>query len=254
MLRHIGAKRTYQHNLRLAIFLSLAAGFVNAAGWVAFGTLTTNVTGHVAFFSLDLTAENFRGMRMAALYFFLFLAGAFFSGLYTRLMGTHRRFVYTVPLLIELFILCYVALYGYLYDGSLAKQGYFAGSLLLAMGIQNALVTVVSRSVVRTTHLTGIMTDFGIALADAVREKFKLRKILRQRLLLHISIIFFFLLGGVAGAFSFLHFQYFAFFIPGAIILFTVFFDAFRMQILLVRHRIYLLRRRRAWAKRRLQS
>src|SRR5690606_38706453 len=133
----------------------------------------------------------------------------------------------------------------YTYDGSLERRGHFAGSLLFAMGIQNALVSVVSRSVVRTTHLTGIMTDFGIALAEAVRNRFQLTKNLRQRLLLHINIIITFLLGGVLGAFSFSAFGYYAFFIPAGIVLFVIFFDAFRMRVLMIRHHFFLRKRRR---------
>ena len=34
------------------------------------------------------------------------------------------------------------------------------------MGLQNALVTKVSQSVVRTTHLTGLFTDLGIELSQ----------------------------------------------------------------------------------------
>jgi len=250
MLRHTGTKRTFRHNLQLATFLSLAAGFVNAAGLMAFAVLTTNITGHAATFAADLTLNDMRAVKMAGMGLLLFLTGAFFSGIYTRSMGRHKRFVYTVPLLIVLSILAYVALYGYTYDGSMEKRGHFAGSLLFAMGIQNALVSVVSHSVVRTTHLTGIMTDFGIALADAVRSRLKLGKLLRQRLILHINIIIPFLMGGVLGAFSFAEFRYYAFFIPAGIVMFVIFFDAFRVRVLLIRHHFFLRNRRRVAARR----
>lgn len=245
MLRHTGTKRSFRHNLRIAIFLSLSAGFVNAAGLMAFAVLTTNITGHAATFASDFSLNDMRAVKMAGMCLLLFLAGAFFSGLYTRVMGRHKRYVYAVPLLIVISILAYVALYGYTYDGSLIKREHFAGSLLFAMGIQNALVSEVSRSVVRTTHLTGIMTDFGIALAEAVRARLKIGKLLRQRLLLHVNIIVPFLLGGVLGAFSFAEFRYYAFFIPAGIVLCALFFDAFRMSVLMIRHHFFLRKRRR---------
>jgi uncharacterized membrane protein YoaK (UPF0700 family) len=40
-----------------------------------------------------------------------------------------------------------------------------AGILCAAMGIQNGLVTRLSGAVVRTTHLTGVVTDLGIEVA-----------------------------------------------------------------------------------------
>jgi uncharacterized membrane protein YoaK (UPF0700 family) len=48
-----------------------------------------------------------------------------------------------------------------------------AGLLLFAMGAQNSLVTRVSQSVVRTTHLTGIFTDLGIELSKMFFQKRK---------------------------------------------------------------------------------
>jgi uncharacterized membrane protein YoaK (UPF0700 family) len=43
MLRHLGAKRTPKHNLKLASLLGLTAGLVNAEGFLGFSVLITNV-------------------------------------------------------------------------------------------------------------------------------------------------------------------------------------------------------------------
>jgi uncharacterized membrane protein YoaK (UPF0700 family) len=66
-------------------------------------------------------------------------------------------------------IVLFVAIFGRHYDHSLQETEYFAGSLLFAMGMQNAMVSMISGSVVRTTHLTGMFTDLGIELAEANR-------------------------------------------------------------------------------------
>jgi uncharacterized membrane protein YoaK (UPF0700 family) len=79
MLRHIGSKRTYRHNVKLASLLAMTAGFVNAAGFLAFATLTTNVTGYAALFAERMAPGDWAGMRVIALWMFLFLAGAFSS-------------------------------------------------------------------------------------------------------------------------------------------------------------------------------
>ena len=49
---------------------------------------------------------------------------------------------------------------------SYLNSQFIACSLLFVMGIQNSLVTKVSVSVVRTTHLTGLFTDLGIELSQ----------------------------------------------------------------------------------------
>ncbi len=45
-----GKPRAFIHNLRLASMLSFVAGVVNISGVLSVHTLTTNVTGHFAFF------------------------------------------------------------------------------------------------------------------------------------------------------------------------------------------------------------
>lgn len=50
MFRHKGKGRTYYHNLKLASILSGVAGLVNITGVLSVNNLTTNVTGHFAFF------------------------------------------------------------------------------------------------------------------------------------------------------------------------------------------------------------
>ncbi|MEG1591792.1 hypothetical protein [Chryseobacterium sp.] len=50
MFRHKGKGRTYYHNLKLASILSGVAGLVNITRVLSVNNLTTNVTGHFAFF------------------------------------------------------------------------------------------------------------------------------------------------------------------------------------------------------------
>src|ERR1700729_1341373 len=105
MLTHIGTKRTHSHNVRLASLLGIAAGFVNASGFLAFGVLTTNVTGHAALFAERLAMDDWKTARVVALWMFLFLAGAFLSSLIVSFIGRNQRFSYLVPMLIEMSIL-----------------------------------------------------------------------------------------------------------------------------------------------------
>jgi len=170
MLRHTGQKRSYRHNMRLAILLCLNAGFINAAGFLAFSVLTTNVTGHAALLAVNMATMNFRATRMVALWLFLFLAGAFLSSFYISAVGRNKSFAYTMPIVFIIVVLLFVAFFGHHYNNTLPETEYFAGSLLFSMGIQNAMVSMISGSVVRTTHLTGMFTDLGIDLSEAVHS------------------------------------------------------------------------------------
>lgn len=231
MLRHVGTKRTYSHNVKLASLLGTAAGFVNAACFLAFSVLTTNVTGHAALFAERLAMQDWQTARVVALWMFLFLAGAFISSLIVSFIGRNQRYSYVVPILIETGILLTVALTGYRYNNSLVDKELFAGSLLFAMGMQNALVSMVSGSVVRTTHLTGTFTDLGIELAQIFQKSKEGREPLKARIKLRLAIIFFFMAGALGGAYLFHYLSFRAFYFPVAILLFTLFSDIFRISV-----------------------
>ena len=81
MFRHQGKSRTAKHNLQIAVVLSFVAGMVNVTGFLFMGKLTTNVTGHFAYFIYDVSVAEFWKGLIYFLYIFAFLAGSFCSGL-----------------------------------------------------------------------------------------------------------------------------------------------------------------------------
>jgi len=81
MFRHSGKTRTLTHNLRIASLLSFVAGVVNVAGFLAVQKLTTNVTGHFAFFVDEVFKLNFWEGVIYFLYIFFFFLGSFFSNI-----------------------------------------------------------------------------------------------------------------------------------------------------------------------------
>jgi uncharacterized membrane protein YoaK (UPF0700 family) len=235
MLRHLGKKRGFRHDLGLATFLAFSAGFVNAAGFVAFGLLTTNVTGHTATLAIDLVKGDWHAAARVLVWLMLFLAGSFISGLFIGTVGPDKRYAYVGPVWGVIICLGLVSIFA-APGASLHLQYVFAGILLFAMGMQNAVVTVISGSVVRTTHLTGIFTDLGVDLARiAVQGQ---SKILWSRTLLRLSIITAFLLGGVSGAFDFHRLGFSAFLLPIAILLVTLLYSRLKIGLKRTKRRI----------------
>lgn len=216
--------------MRLASLLSLTAGFVNGAGFVAFSVLTTNVTGHVALFAEKIARGDFSAARVVGLWMLLFLLGAFICSLLIRIIGRNQRYAYVIPILTEIAILLFIALFGYRFDRSLVKTELFAGSLLFAMGLQNAMVTMISGSVVRTTHLTGMFTDLGIELSALLYPAKADTSDIKQKMTLRALIISFFIAGGISGAYLFSQVSYFSFFIPAGILVVAMFYDIFRVH------------------------
>ncbi|MGY3054681.1 uncharacterized membrane protein YoaK (UPF0700 family) [Pedobacter sp. UYEF25] len=228
MFRHTGRGRTYSHNLKLASILSGVAGIVNITGVLGLHTLTTNVTGHFAFFSEELSLNNFNIAFVYLGYILFFLFGAFVSSLIMEWVPKHRPHTsYLIPIFIEITILLAV---GFSAPSLHEKRSPFfillAAALLFSMGLQNALVTRVSKSVVRTTHLTGLFTDLGIELSQLFFHKnVEIKKQLNRSILLKLMIITCFFSGGIIGGFLFGHFAMKTLIFPAALLLFTLWYD-----------------------------
>jgi len=77
------------------------------------------------------------------------------------------------------------------------------------MGLQNAIITKISDAVIRTTHLTGMVTDIGISLGRIAstwgRGDNQFLDYEMTKLRLHSSLIALFLAGGITGALGFKH-------------------------------------------------
>lgn len=161
MFAHTGKTRTTNHNLGIASLLSFVAGLVNVVGFFSVAKLTTNVTGHFAFFVDEAFRMNYITALHVALYVFFFFLGAFISNIMVETLSRiSENYTYIFPVLLEAAILAIIALGGQVFIKS--NPDIIAFSLLFAMGLQNSLVTTISNSVVRTTHLTGLFTDMGI--------------------------------------------------------------------------------------------
>ena len=121
---------------------------------------------------------------------FSFLIGSAFSGFFIESSALKLGRRYGVALCIEGSLL--LLSLGFLVQGNVYGQ-YLASS---ACGLQNAMITTFSGAVVRTTHMTGIITDLGIMIGESLRG----RQFDRRKAKLFIFIFLGFLLGGTAGA------------------------------------------------------
>lgn len=237
MFRHRGKSRTLVHNLKLASLLSFVAGLVNVSGLLAVSRLTTNVTGHFGFFAEEMSKENFATALVYLLFIFFFFFGAFCSNTIVELMSRYNvRFMNTIPVAVEIFVLICI---GFLEpEVIISNANVIACLLLFAMGMQNALVTSLSNSVVRTTHLTGLFTDLGIELSQLFFYKRTLQqKKLVSSIKLRLTIIFFFFTGGVAGGWGY-RLLGIEILLPAAVILFiALVYDSVKLKLVTIKRK-----------------
>lgn len=237
MFRHRGKGRILKHNLKLAALLSFVAGVVNVSGFFSVQQLTTNVTGHFAFFADEIVKQNFGFAAAFLFYIIAFFSGAFVSSILVEtVQKRNNRFVTLVPVAGEIAILTSVAII----DADLISKNadLIACSLLFAMGLQNALVTRISNSVVRTTHLTGLFTDLGIELSQLFfyRKEDQQRKLMSS-IKLRLAIISFFFLGCIVGGYSYLVYGMLTLLLAAVCLLGGLFYDNVKFKIVTYRRR-----------------
>lgn len=202
--------RTRRADRHLGLVLAFVAGAINAGGFLAVHRYTSHMTGIVSGAADDL-ALGAAGLALDALGAMLsFVAGA----ACTALMVNHARrhalaSLYALPLLLEALLLL---VFGLLGARLAAVDGLFVPAtvmlLCFMMGLQNALMTKLSHAEIRTTHMTGIVTDIGIELGkllywNADGERLPRVGANHARLALLCGLLGSFFTGGVAGALGF---------------------------------------------------
>jgi uncharacterized membrane protein YoaK (UPF0700 family) len=206
MLRHEGKERNFATDWWLGCSLATIAGAVNSAGFIAVGYYSANMTGNLSTFSMAFHDGRFGLAASCAALVVAFVSGAMLA---TVLVNAGHRYgavsIYAWGVLLEAFLLAVLGLM----DGFLPpalRDPALAYGLSFLMGLQNATVTRISGARVRTTHMTGMLTDVGIELADwldsfvSPMEPEQQARI-RQRFLLHAGIVLSFTVGGIGGAF-----------------------------------------------------
>jgi len=234
MFRHQGKSRTLKHNLRIATLLSFVAGIVNVTGFLAFKQLTTNVTGHFALFINDVANFEFWNGTIYFLYIFSYLFGSFSSSFLIEKYKTNKKYnVYVLPTIIECFILLSIGIVSNFVE--ITSADVVVCLLLFAMGLQNSFVTKISNAVVRTTHLTGLITDLGIDISQLFFPKLHpQRNKLKANIKLRIFIITFFFGGGLFGGFLYskLDLKLNTLIFGALILIVSLLFDDLRYQII----------------------
>lgn len=238
MFRHQGKNRTLSHNLKIASLLSFISGIVNVAGFFFIQRLTTNVTGHFAFFMDEVFKLDFWGALVYFLYIFFFFLGSFVSSFLIEIISRKNdHYVYIVPVSIECLILFTIGFFGQ--QLIVETPNAIAYSLLFAMGLQNSLVTTISSATVRTTHFTGLFTDLGIEISQLFfyKEKEQKEKLLSS-IKLRLTIISFFFIGGIVGGAVYSKVAIHTLIFAGAILLFGLVYDSIKYKVILLKRKL----------------
>ena len=201
--------RSAQVNLRLGASLSFVAGAINAGGFLAVGQYTSHMTGMLSSITDHLALGEFRLALAGLVALLAFVGGAVTTAwMVNWSLRRQLRSAFARPLVVEAGLLLVFGLFGAAINLS---SGLFIPLTVLLlcfiMGLQNALITKISNAEIRTTHVTGLVTDIGIELgkllyfngADAPTKIVANRRKLR----IHLTLVGCFFIGGVVGAVGF---------------------------------------------------
>lgn len=204
--------------MHLSASLAFVAGATNAGAYLAVNQYTSHMTGIVSGMA-DALAIG----RLPAVYTGIGALLSFVTGAATTAVMVNfakRRGLssaYAQPLLVEAALLLLFGLMGARLN---QVHGIFVPVtvmlLCFMMGLQNAVITKISNAVIRTTHVTGIVTDIGIEIGKLVYVNRGVHPgsgpVLADRDHLRILVLLLaaFFAGGVSGALGFQALGYFA--------------------------------------------
>lgn len=211
--RLTGKVRSYSANAELACFLSFIAGAINAGGFLAVQQYTSHMSGIVSQMADMFAIGDFTIVLWGFGALLSFVAGSATTSVLVH-YARHRYWQseYALPILVEAAALLFFGLL----DG---VQWYYAwlwtsltvATLCYIMGLQNAIITYISQYALRSTHVTGTVTDIGIEMGKmfywnrAYKKDPTIQPVRSNRkkfkLLLEVLVLFF--VGGIVGAYGF---------------------------------------------------
>ncbi|KAJ3079149.1 hypothetical protein HK102_003997 [Quaeritorhiza haematococci] len=186
--------------------LAMNAGFINVVTLAGvFSVTVSHVTGNVTKIAIALFTGDFTMLIMITSILFSFMFGSFIAGFMVGDNKFKLGRAYGYALLLES-----AALFG---SFIFLRKELIVGEWCAAFGcgLQNALATSYSGAVVRTTHMTGILTDIGNFLGQACRTDTN-TEVWRLKVL--VPLLFGYMLGGIIGQTAYLFMRENSFLLP----------------------------------------
>lgn len=156
--------RQVRHLLPGALLLACTAGFINAVVLGFFRTPVSHMTGAVSHFGLDLAFGREADAFASGSIILGFGAGAVLGGVIVGALHLVPGRRYGIAMLIE----------GGLLSAATAlillKMRFGLPFVAMACGLQNAMSSSYCGLVIRTTHITGLVTDIGVLIGHWIRH------------------------------------------------------------------------------------
>ncbi|HKS32590.1 MAG TPA: YoaK family protein [Enterobacteriaceae bacterium] len=204
MLVKFKRSRSHDEDRRLALWLATAAGLLNAMALGAFGFFPSHMSGNTSQLSSEVSTTDIRNIIFFGTIIIAFVFGSVVSRLLV-IWGQIKnvRTVFCQVLMLEGLALIGISLYE-IYSHTPTSNREIIVLLCFLMGVHNSTSSQLSNGRVRSTHITGTLTDAGIAFASVLaamlrRDFSRDSEGQKSQLLTHTITISSFLTGGIAG-------------------------------------------------------
>ena len=164
LVRH---RRSDKADFALATVLAALAGAANAGGFFALGQYTSHMTGYLSQLADNLVILGWKAAFVSCLAVSAFVTGAAFSTILINwARARDQRQQYALPLAMQGVLMVAFGCGG-IFTGEVWRL-FSLACLCFIMGMQNATITKISGARIRTTHVTGMVTDIGIEIGRGV--------------------------------------------------------------------------------------
>ena len=222
-------RQSFPVKMMYSFVYPFSSGVVIYAGLMTFSVVVTNITGLLPQIAKGLYEGHFETAGSIFLWLFAFFLGGFFAGFCVeREKLRKRRYLHLLPLLTVIGLFVFVgSSRPNAADGALHPLT-FPALMLFAIGIQNAMVSLTTSSLIKASQITGVVNELGVDIAEIFHSEGEKRRLIQREALLRIIIMCSFLLGALLSVAIFPQLQMKIFYVPAGIIGFVILHDLLR--------------------------
>ncbi len=220
------SRKAFSIKMLYAFIYPFSSGIVIYAGLMTFSVVVTNVTGLLPQIARDLYEGQLNTAASIFSWLFAFFLGGFLAGWCVEWEKVRKwRYLHLFPLLVVMTIFIMVAL-------SSDTKGFhlvsFPALILFSIGIQNAMVSLTTSSLIKASQMTGVVNELGVDIAEIFHSEGEKRRLIQREALLRVIVMCSFLTGAMFSVAVFPALQTKIFFVPAGIIAGVIVHDVFR--------------------------
>jgi uncharacterized membrane protein YoaK (UPF0700 family) len=188
--------RSFRMKMIYAFVYPFSSGIVIYGGLMTFSAVLTNVTGLLPQIAVDLYKGDLQTAGSIFLWLFAFFLGGFFAGwCVEREKLLKWRFLHLIPLLTVVLLFTFVGLSDK--SAETFNPVIFPMMVLFSIGIQNAMVSLTTSSLIKASQMTGVVNELGVDIAEIFHSDGEKRRLIQREALLRVIVMSSFLLGAL---------------------------------------------------------